>query len=126
MIKEIRTGLMIDWGFITAFKMGRLEEGETKSNTKGVFNLSLCDSGLDSSDISLHKTFLLAVKSCKFELKPGDYIVRIFFEGTSDKIKIEEQSMQVQIKEGMITVLKYALGSNYKSSLEFSKFKNTK
>jgi hypothetical protein len=65
--------------------------------------------------------YTLNEKSSKFEVGSGNYTIRIYFESTSDKYKIEEQTMAIQINEGMTTVLKYALGSNYKSTLDFKK-----
>lgn len=118
MVKEIKTGMVIDLGWQTPFRIAYLD---------GLYGGGQINLKINKGDDDLFEmSCSMQSKLTEYELTPGDYIVRIFYKGTSDKYKIEEQSMKVQIKEGMITVLKYALGSNYKSSLEFIKFKNTK
>lgn len=120
--QKINTGLSIELGFLTPFRIEYLNERDNG----GTFKLAVKKSGNQEIQESSETCYTLNEKSSKFEVGPGNYTIRIYFESTSDKYKVDEQSMPVQIKEGMNTVVKYALASDYKSSLNFKKYTNTK
>jgi hypothetical protein len=118
MSQKINTGLSIELGFLTPIKIEYLNERDNG----GTFKLAMKKSATQQMQESSEICYTLNEKSSKFEVGTGNYTIRIYFESTSDKYKIEEQTMAIQINEGMTTVLKFALGSNYKSSLDFKKY----
>jgi len=119
----MKEGLLLDTGwFTTSYKMGYLknyrEGGQfilfiIPNKSEGYANqLNTIEFNISDSNVSF------------FEIPSGKYLVNVNFESKSEKYKIENQSIEIEIKPNTTTVIKYELGKNYKSSLQFIKHKN--
>jgi hypothetical protein len=119
----MKEGILLNTGwFTTPWKMGKLKE----DREGGQFILFIIPNNAEgyANHLNTIEFNISDSKDSFFEIPAGKYLVNVKFESKSEKYKIENQSIEIEIKPNTTTVIKYELGKNYKSSLRFIKYKN--